>query len=167
MPQQPPEQPPEQPPGQPTGQPTDWTASGAGAGPAGADGLPPVRPPLSLAGLKEIVFLLTNLPVDLIGFVYVVVVLSVGMALSFTVVGLPLLAAGLVGSRFLGRLERARARRLLGVRVDEPRSLRRRTFGYLPWLWASVKDPVAWRHSPGGSRSQSPKSGKTRRRRRR
>ena len=38
--------------------------------------------------------------------------------------GCPLLAAGCMGARQLGRLERARARALLGVRVDEPSPVR-------------------------------------------
>ncbi|MFV2120985.1 sensor domain-containing protein, partial [Streptomyces sp. Act-28] len=69
---------------------------------------------------KEVVHLLSNLPVSLIAFVYVTVTVAVGVALSVTVIGLPLLAAGLVGARLVGRMERARARGLLGVRIEEP-----------------------------------------------
>ncbi|MDX6331315.1 MAG: hypothetical protein QOI83_3698 [Streptomycetaceae bacterium] len=115
--------------------------------PEDAAALPPVRPPLSAATWKEISFLLTNLPVDLVGFIYVVILLTLGIGLSFTVVGLPVLATGLIGCRFLGRFERGRARALLGVHVDRPTPWRRRTLGFLPWLWASLKDPVAWRHA--------------------
>nr|WP_262412962.1 sensor histidine kinase [Streptomyces acidipaludis] len=96
---------------------------------------------------KEIAFLLLNLPVVIVGFVYVVTVLAVGLGLSVTVIGLPLLAFGLIGCRGLGSLERARARTMLGVHVDEPRPLRPGRLGFLPWLWASLKDPVAWRHA--------------------
>ncbi len=49
--------------------------------------------------------------------------LGVGAGLTVTVIGFPLLAAGLLGARQLGKLERARARALLGVRVDEPSPL--------------------------------------------
>ncbi|WP_073753382.1 sensor histidine kinase [Streptomyces sp. CB03234] len=95
---------------------------------------------------KEVAHLLANLPIALIGFVYVVVVVSVGAGLSVTVVGLPLLAAGLAGARWLGRAERARARALLGIRVDEPSALPHRPGGgFFPWLWTVLKDPVAWR----------------------
>ncbi|HEY3478535.1 MAG TPA: sensor domain-containing protein [Streptomyces sp.] len=109
--------------------------------------LPPPRFALDSVTWKEIGYLLLNLPASIVGFVYVVVMISVGLGLSVTVVGLPLLAFGLVGCRALGRLERGRARDLLGVSVDEPRALRTRTFGFLPWLWATLKDPVAWRHA--------------------
>jgi signal transduction histidine kinase len=95
---------------------------------------------------KEVAHLLTDFPMALIGFIYVVLTVSVGVGLSVTVVGLPLLAAGLAGARQLGRLERARARALLGVRIEEPSPLPHRPgAGFFPWLWTGLKDPVAWR----------------------
>ncbi|MFE1344686.1 sensor histidine kinase [Streptomyces sp. NPDC058757] len=93
---------------------------------------------------KEVSFLLLNLPASLVGFVYAVTTVSVGAALSVTVIGLPLLAAGLAGARGIGRSERARARWLLDADVAEPSPLPR-AGGALPWLWAQLKDPVAWR----------------------
>ncbi|WP_328915441.1 MULTISPECIES: sensor histidine kinase [unclassified Streptomyces] len=109
--------------------------------------LPPPRFALDRVTWKEIGYLLLNLPLSIIGFVYVVTMISIGLGLSVTVIGLPLLAMGLIGCRLLGRLERARARDLLHVHVDEPRPLRRSTLGFLPWLWTTLKDPVAWRHA--------------------
>ncbi|MFH8219814.1 sensor histidine kinase [Streptomyces sp. NPDC018057] len=107
---------------------------------------PPARFAYGLPTWKEITHLLVNLPVSLIGFVYVVSVLSVGAALTVTVVGLPLLAFALAGARLLGRLERKRARALLGVRVDEPSPLPMgRTTGWLNRFWLMLKDPVGWR----------------------
>ncbi|MFG3658057.1 sensor histidine kinase [Streptomyces sp. NPDC047706] len=95
---------------------------------------------------KEIAHLLANLPMALVGFVYVVTVLSTGVFLTVTVVGFPLLAAGLLGARQLGRLERARARKLLGVHVEEPSRMPvRAAGGLLPTLWMALKDPVGWR----------------------
>ncbi|WP_189550596.1 sensor domain-containing protein, partial [Streptomyces lavendofoliae] len=95
---------------------------------------------------KEVAHLLANLPLALLGFVYVVLMVAVGAGLSVTVVGLPLLAAGLVGARRLGRVERARARALLGIRVEEPSPLPHRPGGgFFPWLWTVLKDSVAWR----------------------
>ncbi|MFI1096209.1 sensor histidine kinase [Streptomyces sp. NPDC020917] len=111
------------------------------------DPLPPPRFAFDAVTWKEIANLLLNLPVAIGGFVYVVTVLAIGAGLSVTVVGLPLLAFGLIGCRLLGAMERARAREFLGVHVDEPRPLRMSTLGFLPWLWATLKDPVAWRHA--------------------
>ncbi|WP_171167598.1 sensor domain-containing protein [Streptomyces sp. I05A-00742] len=108
---------------------------------------PPVRPAFDAWTWREVAYLLSNLAAGLVGFVYVALWLFVGLVLSFTVVGLPLLAAGLVGMRWLGRAERRRARRLLGVRVDEPSPLPRagRRRGILGWVWATLRDTVAWR----------------------
>ncbi|EFL16912.1 two-component system sensor kinase [Streptomyces sp. C] len=108
---------------------------------------PPVRPAFDAATWKEIAYLLSNLPVALIGFVYTVFMISTAGGLSVTAIGLPLLACGLLGSRQLGKLERARARALLGVRVDEPTPLPGpgRAGGFFAWLWAGIKDPVGWR----------------------
>ena len=107
--------------------------------------LPPARFAFEGQTWKELAHLLANLPLALIGFVYVVTMLSTGGGLAATVVGLPLLAAGLAGTRLLARFERMRARALLGVRVDEPSPLRMRGQGVFVWLWARLSDPVAWR----------------------
>ncbi|MBB5938102.1 sensor histidine kinase [Streptomyces zagrosensis] len=97
---------------------------------------------------REIAHLLANLPVGIFGFVYVSIWVFAGIALSVTVIGLPMLALGLLGSRQIGKFERARARALLGVHVDEPSPLRHRTHGgFFSWLWTSLKDTVGWRHT--------------------
>ena len=111
------------------------------------DRLPPARFALDGWTWREIAYLLANLPVAVVGFVYTVVVISVGAGLSVTVIGLPLLVGGLQGARLLGRLERRRARWVLGVRVEEPSPLGRghRDQGFFARLWAGLKDPVGWR----------------------
>ncbi|MER5521756.1 sensor domain-containing protein [Streptomyces sp. NPDC002763] len=110
------------------------------------DRLPPVRFAYDGHTWKEIAHLLLNLPVSVFGFIYVFTTVWVSGVLTITVVGIPLLAATLLGARQLGKLERARARALLGVRVEEPTPL--------PWtkrgggtgrLWMALKDPVGWR----------------------
>ncbi|MEV7075486.1 sensor domain-containing protein [Streptomyces sp. NPDC093990] len=110
---------------------------------------PPARFAYDVHTWKEIAHLLANLPVSILGFTYVVTVLFTGFWLTVTVIGFPLLAAGLLGARQLGKLERARARALLGVRVDEPSPLPWRTRnggdGFFAQLWLGVKDPVGWR----------------------
>ncbi|WP_093799594.1 sensor histidine kinase [Streptomyces sp. Wb2n-11] len=110
---------------------------------------PPVRFPYGPDTWKEIAHLLLDLPTALFGFVFTVVVLALGCGLSVTVIGLPLVVAGLLGARRFGAVERARARALLGLYVDEPSPVaagrRPGEGGFLPWLWAGLKDPVGWR----------------------
>ncbi|MFF7596375.1 sensor histidine kinase [Streptomyces mirabilis] len=112
---------------------------------ADSDRLPPPRFALGRQTWKEIAHLLANLPVSIFGFVYVVTLVSTGAGLAVTVIGLPLLAGGLRGGRLLGRMERARARKLLGVRIDEPSPIPVRGTGFFAWLWSSLRDSVAWR----------------------
>ncbi|MEU3094900.1 sensor domain-containing protein [Streptomyces sp. NPDC006967] len=122
---------------------TPPTADPAPAGPG--DRPPPVRSAYDAHTWKEIAHLLVNLPVSMVGFTYTVTMLFAGAGLTVTVIGLPLLAAGLLGARLLGRLERARARRLLGVRVEEPSPLPHGAGGFWPGLWLALRDPVGWR----------------------
>ncbi|NEC10075.1 sensor histidine kinase [Streptomyces sp. SID7909] len=111
------------------------------------DGPPPIRFAFGRWTWKEVAHLLSNLPTAIVGFVYTVVMIAIGVGLAVTVVGLPLLAAGLQGSRLIGRAERARARKLLGVVVEEPSppARGREDDGFFVWLWTSLRDPVAWR----------------------
>ncbi|MDH6623801.1 signal transduction histidine kinase [Streptomyces sp. LBL] len=127
---------------------TERSPASSPSGKVDSDRLPPARFAFERHTWKEIAHLLANLPMALIGFVYVVTVLSAGVGLTVTVIGLPLLATGLMGARQLGRLERARARALLGVRVDEPSPLplgRRKGGGFFQRLWMGLADPVGWR----------------------
>ncbi|MEV0012255.1 sensor domain-containing protein [Streptomyces sp. NPDC047973] len=108
---------------------------------------PPPRPAFDRWTWKEIAHLLADLPMSVAGFVYSVVLVALGAGLSVTVIGLPLLALGLRGARGLGRAERGRARKLLGVNIDEPSPLihGRRHQGFFGRLWSGLKDPVGWR----------------------
>lgn len=63
---------------------------------------------------KEIAYLLSNLPIAVLGFVYVVTMLATGVGLAVTVIGLPVLAAGLLGARQLGKAERGGPARCSG-----------------------------------------------------
>ncbi|GHH88249.1 sensor histidine kinase [Streptomyces capitiformicae] len=112
-----------------------------------SDPLPPPRFAFEGRTWKEIAHLLVNLPLALLGFTYVMTTLFTSAFLTLTVIGFPLLAAALMGARQLGRLERIRARELLGVRVDEPSPLPLRGGGqgFFAQVWMSVKDPVGWR----------------------
>ncbi|KUN34289.1 histidine kinase [Streptomyces longwoodensis] len=116
-----------------------------GAAPGADAPLPPPRLAYDAQTWKEIAHLLANLPLSLAGFVYVMTVTFTGAMLSLTVIGLPLLALGLMGARLMGRAERARARALLGVRIEEPSPLPLRRAGGLQGMWLVLKDPVGWR----------------------
>ncbi|MFE5737337.1 sensor histidine kinase [Streptomyces celluloflavus] len=109
--------------------------------------LPPPRAPLGSSTWREMAYLLSNFPVGVAAFCVLVVWLVAGIGLSVTVIGLPLLASGLTACRWFGRLERARARALLGIQVAEPSPVRPRHPGFFPWLWTCLKDPVGWRHA--------------------
>ncbi|MFI1304521.1 sensor histidine kinase [Streptomyces sioyaensis] len=113
------------------------------------DDVPPPPPRALISGLmwREVAYLLANFPLGVAAFMALVVWLTLGIGLSLTVVGLPLLATGLLACRQYGRLERARAAALLGVRIAEPSPLRPRERGFFPWLWTCLTDPVAWRHA--------------------
>ncbi|MGW5096655.1 sensor histidine kinase [Streptomyces nodosus] len=116
--------------------------------PGTPDGDRPPPPRFALDGYtwREITHLLANLPVSLVGFIYVVTVVSLGAGLAMTVIGFPMLSAGLLGARLLGKMERARARALLGVRIEEPSPLPlRRSGGVFARMWMALKDPVGWR----------------------
>ncbi|WP_328319076.1 sensor histidine kinase [Streptomyces sp. NBC_00388] len=114
--------------------------------PPGSDRPPPARFAFDRFTWKEIAHLLTNLPATIAGFVYVLLMVALGGGLAVTVVGLPLLALGLLGARRLGRAERSRARALLGVRMEEPSPLFVGHGGsFFSRLWTSLKDPVGWR----------------------
>ncbi|KAA6221108.1 sensor histidine kinase [Streptomyces albofaciens JCM 4342] len=126
--------------------PPSATADG-GEGYGTGEALPPPRAALAPATWREILHLLTDLPLGVPAFAVVTVWLAAGIGLSVTVVGLPLLAVGLQVCGKYGKLERARARRLLGVRVDEPSPLRAAGNGFFSWLWMRLKDPVGWRHA--------------------
>ncbi|PCG86936.1 histidine kinase [Streptomyces sp. WZ.A104] len=113
----------------------------------GPSPLPPARFALDRWTWREVGYLLANLPLAVVGFVCTVLVIAFGAGLSVTVVGLPLLVGGLQAARLLGRLERRRARSMLGVRVDEPSPLAHapRGEGVFSRLWSGLKDPVGWR----------------------
>ncbi|MFL4906330.1 sensor histidine kinase [Streptomyces sp. MMS24-I2-30] len=112
----------------------------------GDDRPPPARFAYTAQTWKEIAHLLVNLPVALLGFTYATVALVTSGGLTITVIGFPLLAATLLGARVLGKLERGRARALLGVQVDEPSRLPSGVGdGLLARMWSALKDPVGWR----------------------
>jgi signal transduction histidine kinase len=107
---------------------------------------PALRAPFEARTWREFGYLLLNLPMGIIGFVWTVTMLSVGAGLLITFVGLPLLALALGGCRVIGRVERARARSLLLLDVGEPEPARPRSRGLLARLGAQLGSGANWRH---------------------
>jgi hypothetical protein len=75
---------------------------------------------LARRAVRESAHLLLDLPVGVLGFSVMVTALATGVSLAITLVGAPLLAAALLLARHAARLERARARTLLGVSLTAP-----------------------------------------------
>jgi signal transduction histidine kinase len=92
----------------------------------------------------ELAYSLVGLPLTCVGFTFTIATLTVGIGYAVTFLGLPVLAVGSIGSRWLGTADRELARRLLGMRVDEPAPLKRRP-GFFGWLRSELTDVVAWR----------------------
>ena len=92
----------------------------------------------------EFGYAMSDLPVAVAGFVFVVTMVSVGAGLAVTFFGLAILGAGVVAARGFGALERGRARALLEVDVADPLPFQRGT-GYLGWLRSALTDVAGWR----------------------
>ncbi|WP_329313761.1 sensor histidine kinase [Streptomyces sp. NBC_01262] len=105
-----------------------------------------LRAPLQARTWRELLYLLLNLPMGIIGFVYAVTMLSLGAGLLVTFLGVFVLALLLAGCRGLGTVERQRARSLLRLEVAEPGPVRPKARGFMPWLGAQLGNGVSWRH---------------------
>ncbi|WP_232291814.1 sensor histidine kinase [Frankia sp. QA3] len=130
--------------------PPHWPGAAGGLPPddGHGGGLPPGGRPRRWRGHREFAYTLVGLPLGVLGFVYAVVAISAGASLAATVVGLPLLAALLVGARRLGEVNRRLATGLLGAGVAAPRPFRPRRPGALGWIRAGLGDTVGWRALP-------------------
>ncbi|MFF7731269.1 sensor histidine kinase [Streptomyces sp. NPDC008001] len=107
-----------------------------------------LRAPLEGRTWREFLYLLLSLPIAVLTFSFAVTMTTAGIGMLITFVGVPVLAAGLVGVRALGAVERARARALLRVEISEPEPVRARNGkrGLMPWVGALLKSSVSWRH---------------------
>ncbi|GLX09090.1 histidine kinase [Microbispora sp. NBRC 16548] len=92
----------------------------------------------------EWAFAVVGLPLAMLGAVYALAVVYAGALLSLTVLGLPFVAAALLGARGLGALHRWLLQRLLGERVEAPDGLPR-PVGLAARGRVVLTDPVAWR----------------------
>ncbi|WP_367049167.1 sensor domain-containing protein [Streptomyces sp. Je 1-332] len=106
-----------------------------------------LRAPIEARAWKEFGYVLLSLPISIVTFVFAVTMLSLGVGLLVTFIGIPVLAAGLAACRGFGSLERVRARALLGVEVAAPEPLRPKNGGGpMGWMGAALKSGVSWRH---------------------
>ncbi|MFG3252090.1 sensor histidine kinase [Streptomyces sp. NPDC048172] len=107
-----------------------------------------LRAPFERRALRELLYVVSGLPLAVITFAYAVTMLFTGAGLLITFLGVPVLAAGLAGARGLGHLERIRARALLGLDVAEPEPVRalQRSRGPMAWMGATLRSGVSWRH---------------------
>ncbi|GAB7103707.1 sensor histidine kinase [Streptomyces phaeofaciens JCM 4814] len=108
-----------------------------------------LREPFTGRHWRELLYVLLGFPISVVLFVLTVTVLSTGVGLTLTFLGIPVLAAGLAMCRGFGALERARARGLLGLEVAEPEPVRVRgdRRGALAWMGAMLRSGTSWRHA--------------------
>ncbi|WOX11774.1 sensor histidine kinase [Streptomyces sp. N50] len=105
-----------------------------------------LRAPFEARSWREFGYVLLSLPISILLFTYAVTMVSLGAGLLITFLGVPVLAGALAGCRGFGALERARARRLLGLDVAAPEPLRMKKNGPLAWMGAVLKSGTSWRH---------------------
>ncbi|GAA2036767.1 sensor histidine kinase [Catenulispora yoronensis] len=103
--------------------------------------------PFAARTWRQYLYALVSAPLGLAGFVYVVATLAVGGALSFTFVGLPLIALAIFLARHYARFQRLLARGLLGAEIEAPPPNQRwaASHGVLAKLGAALGDLPAWR----------------------
>jgi signal transduction histidine kinase len=100
--------------------------------------------PIRRRAWAELLFAVLGLPIGVIGAAFTVVTLLASTGLLITFIGLPLLAASGLASRWLGSVVRGLANRLVGAGIPAPQPFRRNP-GLFGWLGSCVKDGTAWR----------------------
>jgi signal transduction histidine kinase len=89
--------------------------------------------------------LLLDFPLAIAWFCLFTTLLSTGGSLLVTLVGLPILTFTFLVARYIGRFERWRARRLLGVRIEEPTRRRASDRTLLQRLVVPFRDRTTWK----------------------
>ncbi|MFD3548184.1 sensor histidine kinase [Streptomyces sp. NPDC058655] len=105
-----------------------------------------LRAPVEARTWREFGYLLSGLPLSTLYFSLAITGLSLGAGLLVTFIGIPVLAGVLAMCRGFGRVERARARALLGADVAGPAPVRAPRRGALSAMGAMLKSGSAWRH---------------------
>ena len=89
-------------------------------------------------------YLLVSFPVGVVSFTFLVTGISVGLGLVVVWIGLPILAATLVCSRWMARFERRRAAITLGGPIPST-YLKPHRRGLLGWLHTAIGDSATWK----------------------
>ncbi|MFC8226930.1 sensor histidine kinase [Streptomyces sp. NPDC057287] len=120
--------------------------TGSGGHPPAKHFLPAaLRAPLEARVWRELAYVLLGLPIGVVMFSFAVTMVSLGLGMLITFLGIPILAAGLVVCRGFGVMERGRARGLLKLDVADPAPVRGKG-GLMSWVGAVLKSGVSWRH---------------------
>jgi signal transduction histidine kinase len=93
---------------------------------------------------RETAHLLLDLAVGVALFTWVVTMLSLGVGLAITVIGIPLLALSVMSGRWIGAVERGRVRLLLGDDLPEPLPFDPPA-GLWPRIRAGLGDRAGWK----------------------
>ncbi len=105
-----------------------------------------LRAPFELRTWKETFHLLLNLPVGIVTFTVIVVGFATGLGMLITLLGIPIIFATMYVSRWMGTIERARAKAFLDADVPAPyRADPPRTSGGGSTWPASRTRPHGWR----------------------
>ncbi|MFJ8749677.1 sensor histidine kinase [Streptomyces sp. NPDC102441] len=104
-----------------------------------------LRAPFEARTWRELAYLFLSLPISVVLFSFAITMVSMGLGLLITFLGIPVLAAGLVMCRGFGVVERGRARGLLRLDIAEPAPARGKG-GLMSWVGAVLKSGVSWRH---------------------
>ncbi|MFE9728433.1 sensor histidine kinase [Streptomyces sp. NPDC005794] len=120
--------------------------SGSGSYPPAKHFFPPaLRAPFEARTWRELGYVLLSLPISVVLFSVAVTMVSLGLGMLITFVGIPILAVGLVMCRGFGVVERGRARGLLKLDVAEPEPVRGKG-GVVSWVGAVLRSGASWRH---------------------
>ena len=103
-----------------------------------------IREPFTGRPWAELAFYLLTGGIALVGLAFVTATLALGVVLAITVFGLAILAAAIRSARGFGGWQRALARSMLGVHVEDPEPFTARR-GFFGWLSAAMRDRVGWR----------------------
>jgi signal transduction histidine kinase len=103
-----------------------------------------LRAPLTRRTWMETVYAVAALPLAIAGFGFLVISSLLGIVLSITLIGLPVLALGGLAARRLGSVHRTLARALLAEHVPPPARFVPDP-GFFGWLQSALRDAASWR----------------------